>query len=376
VFDEIHAYNPKLTGITMATVKYLIQHKATCMFLTATLPTFIKRLIERQLPDIEFIQPSRSNVSDKRILDQKRHTLVTIDGNILDNLEKVISKSENASSTLVVCNHVPTAQAVYTTLKRKVNDTVLLHSQFTRRDRNEIENDLQRSKLSKDDPRYKLLPKILVSTQVVEVSLDLDFEQCFTEPAPIDALVQRMGRVNRKAAQPRPAIVRIFTQQAHTYPIYDPDLTAKSLKVLTALPLPLSEEELNQAADRVYGNGYNADNQEQYSEGLNYKQLKEFKRYLVAGTNEDWIDQVIDEKEGSIELLPEPLAEEYNTLKQQRLTIEANNLLVPVGRWRLPYLLKNGRIDTSQDPWILTDCNYSKEIGLEIDNERTTYVAV
>jgi hypothetical protein len=148
------------------------------------------------------------------------------------------------------------------------------------------------------------------------------------------------------------------------------------LKVLTALPLPLSEEELNQAADRVYGNGYNADNQEQYSEGLNYKQLKEFKRYLVAGTNEDWIDQVIDEKEGSIELLPEPLAEEYNTLKQQRLTIEANNLLVPVGRWRLPYLLKNGRIDTSQDPWILTDCNYSKEIGLEIDNERTTYVAV
>jgi CRISPR-associated endonuclease/helicase Cas3 len=45
VFDEIHAYNRKLTGIMMATVKYLTQHKATCMFLTDTLPTFIRKLL-------------------------------------------------------------------------------------------------------------------------------------------------------------------------------------------------------------------------------------------------------------------------------------------------------------------------------------------
>jgi CRISPR/Cas system-associated endonuclease/helicase Cas3 len=38
----------------------------------------------------------------------------------------------------------------------------------------------------------KKLPKILVSTQVVEVSLDIDFEQGFTELAPIDAIVQRL----------------------------------------------------------------------------------------------------------------------------------------------------------------------------------------
>jgi CRISPR/Cas system-associated endonuclease/helicase Cas3 len=38
----------------------------------------------------------------------------------------------------------------------------------------------------------KKLPKILVSTQVMEVSLDIDFEQGFTEPAPIDAIVQEL----------------------------------------------------------------------------------------------------------------------------------------------------------------------------------------
>ena len=46
----------------------------------------------------------------------------------------------------------------------------------------------------------KPIPKILVSTQVVEVSLDLDFQQGFTESAAIDALVQRMGRINRYAS--------------------------------------------------------------------------------------------------------------------------------------------------------------------------------
>lgn len=49
--------------------------------------------------------------------------------------------------------------------------------------------------------RYKPPPKILVATQVVEVSLDLDFQQGFTEPAAIDALVQHMGRINRYAVQ-------------------------------------------------------------------------------------------------------------------------------------------------------------------------------
>ena len=65
----------------------------------------------------------------------------------------------------------------------------------------------------KDHRRYKPLPKILVATQVVEVSLDLDFQQGFTEPAAIDALVQRMGRINRYAAQQQPALVRILEKQ-------------------------------------------------------------------------------------------------------------------------------------------------------------------
>jgi CRISPR-associated endonuclease/helicase Cas3 len=52
VFDEIHAYNPKLTGLTMNTVKYLTQHGARCMFIIATLPAFIRRLRKHEGEDV------------------------------------------------------------------------------------------------------------------------------------------------------------------------------------------------------------------------------------------------------------------------------------------------------------------------------------
>ena len=276
------------------------------MFITATLPTFIRNLLEHELPFEEnnFIRPLYGDESDRKILEQKRHTLKPVGGDIFSKINLIAKEAEMTSSTLVVCNHVLTAQKVYKALKQKINDTVLLHSQFTRRDRNAIENELLCSELPKDDSQYKPLPKILVSTQVVEVSLDLDFQQGFTEPAPIDALVQRMGRINRRAKQLQPAIVRIFEEQfSNSNRIYSEELRNKSLDVLLDLHMPLSEEELNQAADSVYGNGYNSKDNADYQGGLNYRPLKCWKRYLAAGTNQDWIERVLDEQEGTEELL-------------------------------------------------------------------------
>jgi CRISPR-associated endonuclease/helicase Cas3 len=277
----------------MATAKFLIDNNATCMFLYATLPKFIRKLIEHEMGSIDFLQPSYKNDKDKQILNQKRHILgPSIDGDILSNIDLIVEETKKAMSTLVVCNHVPTAQQVYRELKGRINSTVLLHSQFCRRDRNKIENRL-----------FKKIPKLLVSTQVVEVSLDIDFEQGFLEPAPIDAIVQRLGRINRYGKR-RPTQVRIFKEQQHSFNIYDEDLTYKSLEVLSSLPSPLGEEDLNQAADRVYGKGYSYDYQIEYEEGLNYYRLKKFKKYLIAGTDQDWVDEVIDEMQCCITCEP------------------------------------------------------------------------
>jgi CRISPR/Cas system-associated endonuclease/helicase Cas3 len=112
------------------------------MFLTATLPRFIQNLIERAIPVVDFIQPSYANANDKLILEQKRHTVEAVPGNILmvSSIGMIDTEAAKASSTLVVCNHVDTALQVYRALKD--NDAVLLHSRFTRGDRNMIKPDL------------------------------------------------------------------------------------------------------------------------------------------------------------------------------------------------------------------------------------------
>jgi len=360
IFDEIHAYNPKLTGLIIATAKYLTKHNAKVMFLTATLPTFLKKILESQI-DIGFVEPSYDITSDKRILEQKRHIIEPIDGSVLDekNILKIVNMAkENVGSISVVCNHVNTAQQVYKDIKSRVNNTVLIHSRFNRHDRNRIENNLM----------FKELPKILVATQVVEVSLDIDFQQGFTEPAPIDAIVQRMGRVNRKGlTTPVKPNIYIFSDQYGGSIPYTKDMRDSSFKKLINLPKPLSEEDLGSAVDAVYGNGYVDDDLNDYDKGLNYKPLREFERYLKAGTNEDWVDIVIEANEGTVDILPEYMQQGYNDLKAEKKPIAANDLLVPVGRWALPFLMESGRLyqSDSEKNLLIAKCKYDYEIGLD-----------
>ena len=191
------------------------------------MPAFLRKILEDEIQSVNFLQPSTENSTDKQILDQKRHNLEIIDGDMLSNIEMIIRDAERATSTLLVCNHVPSAQLLYDEIHKKIPDTILLHSRFCRKDRNKIEFKIGKS-----------LPKVLVSTQVVEVSLDIDFKQGFLEPAPIDALVQRLGRINRFGKQRRPARVRIFREQLNKYNIYDPAITVRSLKELDSLPNP------------------------------------------------------------------------------------------------------------------------------------------
>jgi CRISPR/Cas system-associated endonuclease/helicase Cas3 len=68
---------------------------------------------------------------------------------------------------------------------------MLIHSRFTFGDRSRLERRLI-------DTKSSSLPKILVATQIVEVSLDIDYDAMFTEACYPDSLVQRAGRINRR----------------------------------------------------------------------------------------------------------------------------------------------------------------------------------
>jgi len=354
VFDEVHAYDPVVTGFVVATAKFLIENNASCLFLSATMPNFIRKMLESEIPSIGFIAPSLDDQSDRKILEKKRHNLRISDGSILTNINDIAAAINNSNSTLIVCNHVPSAQTVYKEiLKKGVKDALLLHSRFCRRDRDNIERSLQRR-----------IPKVLVATQVVEVSLDVDFEQAFSEPAPIDAMVQRLGRVNRKGER-SPANVVVFEKQISDYSIYSSEIVSKSIIEMQSLSNPLRELDLIDAANRVYYNGYNGEDLERYSNALNHPSIKRYEENLIAGFYNDWTE-LIEKTDETIDLLPQCLATQYDEFKTQGLWIESDRLLVPVRTTSLHYLFKY--LERNPDQWIIK-MPYSPSLGLSLKTQ-------
>jgi CRISPR-associated endonuclease/helicase Cas3 len=363
IFDEIHAYDPRVVGLTLGSARLFKKWGARFLFLSATLPAFLHTLIIDTLGELPFIEPNPEKEEDRKILDKKRHTVEIKNGSIMDHIDAIILAIRNSSSTLIVCNHVRTSQNIYSELKEELphENIILLHSQFNQEDRNRIENEIIN----------KTLPRVLVATQVVEVSLDVDFEQAFFEPAPIDALIQRMGRVNRSGNRP-PAKVAIFTKQVNRHHLYCecPRKTHLStcrvkltIDILQKIKGPISERDLVEAADKIYGKGYQGEDKNKFEEGLNHPDITQMERHLLAGAHQDWVEEIIEMTDGIIEILPESLTNDYKKREEKGLWIEADSLLVPIRIKSIAWL--RSEIDMSGDPWI-ANLSYTSDKGLEI----------
>jgi len=172
IIDEIQSYSPKTLAVIIQGLKEIKEMGGKYLIMTATFPT----LLNDYLDDFEFIE--------RKIPRLNKHKLKIINSDILDEINFLEKRREKHRKILVVCNTVKKAQEVYRRLKQP---KMLLHSRLTRFDRNKRESILNSN-----------FEGILVATQVVEVSLDIDFDILLTELAPFDVLVQRMGRILRR----------------------------------------------------------------------------------------------------------------------------------------------------------------------------------
>jgi CRISPR-associated endonuclease/helicase Cas3 len=349
VFDEVHSYDPELAGLTLGTACLFARMGATALFASATLPRFLRKEIEAMLPTTP-IGPNPAQERDRHIMNRKRHIVEIRRGTVLDAVPEIVEKARSGRSVLVVCNHVRSAQCVYRALLKELDETdvLLFHGRFHMRDRRGKEYALS----AKDTP----LPRVLMATQVVEVSLDISYDLGYFEPAPIDALAQRMGRVNRKGDTPVRIVVVEKTINSH--PLYSAHLILETLQRLAKIEGALSERDLGEICDEVYGNGYEGEQRQAFDERLKHPFFVDFERTLVAGRHEHWTESVIDKADGRAEVLPRCLRREYDGLRAEKRWLDADALLVnaPVRRyWRL--------VEKRTDPWEI-NLPYDSRLGL------------
>ena len=196
VVDEIQAYSPDILATLIYALQLIDMVGGKFAITTATLPPFIKDLLQEgmekkiEYKEAEFLN---DNIRHRVRLYHKR-----VDP---EDIKKFIEYKcdQESLKLLIVLNTVKLAQSIYKDLKLwfEENDIEmemhLLHSKFTVQDRNEKEEAILKDGESKCKKRV-----VWISTQVVEASLDIDFDYLFTELSDLSALFQRLGRCNRK----------------------------------------------------------------------------------------------------------------------------------------------------------------------------------
>ncbi|MEU7002679.1 CRISPR-associated helicase Cas3' [Nonomuraea sp. NPDC046570] len=200
VLDELHVYDPQRLGCILASARLWERLGGRIAVVSATLPDVLSDLFTQTLTH-------PVHLVDAEGLDlPPRHRLRTRDHHLTDPsaLTEIRSRLTRDASVLVVANNVAQALELFEELAPDVEErygegsALLLHSRFRRGDRNGIEQNI-RDRFGTDLRNRR--PGLLVATQCVEVSLDLDFDVLLTAAAPLEALLQRFGRVNRLAAR-------------------------------------------------------------------------------------------------------------------------------------------------------------------------------
>lgn len=200
VIDEIQMYSPELLAYLIYGIEKIVELGGKVAILTATLPPFIKDLLEKNI-EFKYNPDGFTN-------DLKRHNLKVIkeEINTEDIYEKYI-ENKNAgkgNKILVVCNTIKQAQKIYEDLEKilpeeDIKNLNILHSRFIRKDRLEKEECiLEFGKTYDENKNIDKKNGIWISTSIVEASLDIDFDYLFTELQDLNSLFQRLGRCNRK----------------------------------------------------------------------------------------------------------------------------------------------------------------------------------
>lgn len=256
IIDEIHAYQSYTLGLITAAIEKIKLLGGSVCLMSATMPAFLREHFMNVLG-------VSSPIVAKELMGRQKCCWKYRETSVNNMIDEISEHLQQGKKVAIVFNTVRAAQEAYREWIQLVPQERILcyHSQFIMAHRQEKEKFLM-ERDSKGRPKnYDLV----ITTQAIEVSLDISFDVMYSECAPLDSLIQRAGRCNRYNIDGNYCfIVFPASEKAKQYVYKGSELVLeRTEQIIRQNQRRLREDELEQMLEYVYaGHRLGADNAE------------------------------------------------------------------------------------------------------------------
>lgn len=276
VLDEVHAYDTYTSGLIEALLRWLKAMNCSVVLMSATLPA--KRRAEflwawgveagKEIAYPRLLIASQGWLQGESVA-CRALAPITVSG-IAEDLPSLaaaaLEKLDGGGCGVVIVNTVQRAQDLYISLKAQLGtgtELMLFHARFPADERGARERAVLQ-KFGRETTRPARA--LLIATQVVEQSLDIDFDFMISDLAPVDLLLQRTGRLHRHERE-RPESHRApwlivagfrqdclpeLTQTAWGF-VYDPYMLYRTWAIAGQEPIWHLPTDIDRLVQAVYG---------------------------------------------------------------------------------------------------------------------------
>ena len=249
IVDEVHTYDGVARSMVLQIVRMLVELGCRVHIGTATIPSALADALVDVLGGEDTVQ--RVRLDDDTLDRFNRHRVHRLSAadtawDVLDGL------MADRQRVLFVSNQVQTAQERFREVRNRYPGVpaMLIHSRYKRSDRAALEDHIEIFE-------QKEGPCVVCATQGGEVSLDISFDAMITDAAPLDGLIQRFGRVNRRRSREtigtlKPIYVIAPPNEDKAILPYDADIVRRSFDALPDDGSVLREATVQDRIDQVY----------------------------------------------------------------------------------------------------------------------------
>ena len=280
ILDEVHTYDAYTGTLLDALVELLRSLRCTVIILSATLNQERRqRLLGRKVSATDYplitACPTHANVREVSVSAiPPRSVAIHLQDDEKLSVEQALLRAEQGQQVVWIENTVQEAQQRYLDIAARASELGvacgLLHSRFTANDRREIEDKWIDLFGKAGWPQRGDQGRILVGTQVLEQSLDIDADFMISRFAPTDMLLQRLGRLWRhedtprcKSATPEAWLLAPKLETAiespekyfgHSAYVYSPYVLCRSLEIWQPIQSVSIPDDIRNLIEKTYAN--------------------------------------------------------------------------------------------------------------------------